>query len=112
MEKMKNLTVVEEEMFKFLRKSFQISRKEIKSELEKLLSKIKHLEYNHIETRSFAYLDIISWLESKLQDKTMSEIIHTKYLRRKARKVRIERPVLLESSERRPACSSICFILL
>ena len=90
MSKMKNLTVVEEEMFKFLRKSFQISRREIKSELEKLLSKIKHLEYNHIETRSFAYLDIISWLESKLQDKTMSDIIHAKYLLRKDRHVKPE----------------------
>jgi hypothetical protein len=82
--------MVEEEMFKFLRKSFQISRREIKSELEKLLNKIKHLEYNHIETRSFAYLDIISWLESKLLDKTMSEIIYAKYLKRKTRKVRAE----------------------
>ena len=94
MAKMKNLTVVEEEMFKFLRKSFQISRREIKPELEKLLSKIKHLEYNHIETRSFAYLDIISWLESKLQDKTMSEIIYAKYLRRKDRKVKAESVML------------------
>jgi hypothetical protein len=90
MAKMKNLTVVEEEMFKFLRKSFQISRREIKSELEKLLNKIKHLEYNHIETRSFAYLDIISWLESKLQDKTMSEIVYAKYLQRKNRHVKAE----------------------
>jgi hypothetical protein len=90
MAKMKNLTVVEEEMFKFLRKSFQISRREIKSELEKLLSKIKHLEYNRIETRSFAYLDIISYLESKLQDKTMSEIIYAKYMLRKTRHVRPE----------------------
>ena len=87
---MKNLTVVEEEMFKFLRKSFQISRRDIKTELEKLLSTIKHLEYNRFETRSFAYLDIISWLESKLQDKTMSEIIYAKYLVRKDRKVRAE----------------------
>ncbi len=100
MAKMKNLTVVEEEMFKFLRKSFQISRREIKPELEKLLNKIKHLEYNHIETRSFAYLDIISWLESKLQDKTMSEIIYAKYLKRKNRKVRSERPLLSKSTEK------------
>jgi hypothetical protein len=85
MAKMKNLTVVEEEMFKFLRKSFQISRREIKPELEKLLSTIKHLEHNRYETRSFAYLDIISWLESKVQEKTMSEIIYAKYLRRKKR---------------------------
>ncbi len=87
MAKMKNLTVVEEEMFKFLRKSFQISRREIKPELEKLLSTIKHLEYNRFETRSFAYLDIISWLESKVQEKTMSEIIHAKYLKRKKRRL-------------------------
>ncbi len=87
MAKMKNLTVVEEEMFKFLRKSFQISRREIKPELEKLLSTIKHLEHNRYETRSFAYLDIISWLESKVQEKTMSEIIYSKYLKRKRRKV-------------------------
>jgi tetratricopeptide (TPR) repeat protein len=85
MAKMKNLTVVEEEMFKFLRKSFQISRREIKPELEKLLSTIKHLEHNRYETRSFAYLDIISWLESKVQEKTMSEIIYAKYMKRKKR---------------------------
>ena len=80
MSKMKNLTVVEEEMFKFLRKSFQISRREIKPELEKLLSTIKHLEHNRFETRSFDYLDIISWLESKVQ-----EIIYANYLLRKRR---------------------------
>jgi hypothetical protein len=90
MAKMKNLTVVEEEMFKFLRKSFQISRREIKPELEKLLSKIKHLEYNRFETRSFAYLDIISWLESKVQEKTMSEIIFSKYLLRRDRHVKVD----------------------
>jgi hypothetical protein len=85
MAKMKNLTVVEEEMFKFLRKSFQIARRDIKPELEKLLSTIKHLEHNRFETRSFAYLDIISWLESKVQDQTMSEVIYKKYLSRKKR---------------------------
>jgi len=89
MAKMKNLTVVEEEMFKFLRKSFQISRREIKPELEKLLQTIKHLEHNRFETRSFAYLDIISWLESKLKDKTMSEIIHAKFLNAKRKPAEI-----------------------
>jgi len=81
--------VVEEEMFKFLRKSFQISRREIKPELEKLLQTIKHLEHNRFETRSFAYLDIISWLESKLKDKTMSEIIHAKFLNAKRKPAEI-----------------------
>jgi hypothetical protein len=85
MAKMKNLTVVEEEMFRFLRHSFNVSPKKIKPELEKLLDKIKHLEKNRFETRSFAYLDVISWVESKVYNRPMSEIIFEKYLNRKKR---------------------------
>ena len=81
-------------MFKFLRKEFSVSQKGNQSRTRKAPSKIKHLEYNHIETRSFAYLDIISWLESKLQEKTMSEIIYAKYQLRKKRKVKTEALVL------------------
>ena len=85
MAKMDNLSVVEEEMLRFLRNSFDVPAKKIKPELEKLLSKIKHLEKNRFETRSFAYLDIISWLESKVFEKPMSTIIHDKYLKSKRR---------------------------
>ncbi len=80
MSKMENLTVVEEEMFKFLRNSFHVSRHKLKPELEKFLAKTKALEKNRFETRSFAYLDVISWVESKVYQKSMSEIIHDKYL--------------------------------
>lgn len=85
MAKMKNLTVVEEEMFRFLRSSFNISPRELKPELEKFLYKIKHLEKNRFETRAFAYLDIISWVESKVYEKPMNEIIYNKYLQSKKR---------------------------
>jgi len=88
MAKMKNLTVVEEEMFKFLRKSFDISPRKLKPALEEFLNKIKHLEKNRFETRSFAYLDIISWLESKVYEKPMSEIIHNKFLNSRKQKPR------------------------
>lgn len=56
MAKKDNLTVVEEEMFKFLRKSFHISRTKLQQELENFLDKIKGLEKNRFETRAFAYL--------------------------------------------------------
>jgi hypothetical protein len=88
MARMKNLTVVEEEIFKFLRHSAKVSAKQLKPELEKFLSKIKHLEKNRFETRSFAYLDIISWAESKVYGKPMSEIIHNKYLKNPHRRHR------------------------
>ncbi|HQX97956.1 MAG TPA: hypothetical protein PLT02_13740, partial [Chitinophagaceae bacterium] len=76
----------EEAMFKFLRKSIPLSPREIKPEFEKLLDTIKHLEKNRFETRAFAYLDIISWVEGKVYNKPMSEIIHEKYLGSKRRK--------------------------
>jgi hypothetical protein len=53
-----------------------------------LLYKIKHLEKNRFETRAFAYLDIISWLESKVYAKSMSKIIYDKYLEDKVRRER------------------------
>lgn len=86
MAKMQNLTVVEEGMFQFLKKSFNLSPRQLKPELEKFLNRIKHLEKSRFETRAFAYLDIISWLESKVTSKPMSAIIHEKYLQSKRRK--------------------------
>lgn len=81
MAKMQNLSLVEEEMFKFLRKSFYLSARKLKPEFEKLLNTIRHLETSKFETRAFAYLDIVSWLESKVNDKQTYEIIREKYLR-------------------------------
>ncbi|HEY8396595.1 MAG TPA: hypothetical protein VIK80_01560 [Flavihumibacter sp.] len=86
MAKMKNLTVVEEEMFRFIRHSFGVSPRKMKPELEKFLHKIKHLEKSRFETRAFAYLDIISWVESKVYEKPMSTIIYEKYMAQRKRR--------------------------
>jgi hypothetical protein len=85
MAKMENLTVVEEEMFKFLRHAFHTPARKLKPEFEKLLQKVKKFEKSRFETRAFAYLDIISWLESKAYDKPMSVVIREKYLASKKR---------------------------
>lgn len=81
MAKMQNLSLAEEEIFKFLRKSFYLSAKKLKPEFENLLNTIRQFETSKFETRAFAYLDIISWLESKVNDKQTYEIIREKYLR-------------------------------
>jgi hypothetical protein len=81
MAKMQNLSLVEEEIFRFLRKSFYMSAARLKPEFENLLNTIRQFETSKFETRAFAYLDIISWLESKVLDKPIYEIIHEKYLR-------------------------------
>ncbi len=85
MAKMQNLTIIEEEMFKFLRRSFHISPKKMKVEFENFLVTIKKYEKSRFETRAFAYLDIISWVESKVYNKSMGFIINEKYLNRKKR---------------------------
>ena len=85
MAKMQNLTIVEEAMFKFLRNSFQLSRQKLKPELFFFLGSIKGLEKNRFQTRSFAYLDIISWVESKVYEKPVGTIIGEKYLQQKKR---------------------------
>ena len=79
MSKMKNLSVVEEEIFKFIRTSFHISVKDIKPELEKLLVKLTAHQGNRFETRAFIYLDVISWLESKLENIPVQEVLKRKF---------------------------------
>lgn len=80
MARMENLTLLEEEILKFLRRSFYISRDKMKGELEKFLERIKHFEKARFQMRVFVYLDIVSWVESKVYNKPLSEILHNKYL--------------------------------
>jgi hypothetical protein len=82
MAKMENLSVVEEEIFKFIRSSFHLSYRKLKPEFEQLLAKLKSYEDNRYETRAFAYLDIISWLESKVREEPVQKIIREKYLQK------------------------------
>jgi tetratricopeptide (TPR) repeat protein len=86
MAKMENLSLVEEEILNFLRKSFKLTKTKIRAEFEQLLEKLKTLERNRFETRAFIYLDVISWLESKLRNVPVQDIIREKYLAKMAGK--------------------------
>jgi hypothetical protein len=83
MAKMHNLSVVEEEMFKFLRKALTLPPGKLKPEFEKLLNKLKQFENKRFETRAFMYLDVISWLESKINNVAVQEITQRKYVAKK-----------------------------
>ena len=80
MSKMENLSVVEEEVFSFLRRSFRLSPRQLKPAFETLLGKLRQVAKNKSEARAFAYLDIISWLESKLENVPVQDIIRAKFL--------------------------------
>lgn len=79
MAKMKNLGAVEVVLFNFLRNAIQSGKE---ASFENLLQKLAPLEKNKLESRAFMYLDIISWLESKIQNKDVQTIIKEKFLQR------------------------------
>ena len=79
MARMENLTIIEEEMFKFLRKTFYVKATVIKNEFGAFLKTIKQYEKDRFETRAFAYLDIVSWVESKVYGKTLGQVLQEKY---------------------------------
>ena len=83
MAKMENLSKVEEEIFEFLRRSFRVGAHALKPEFEKLLDKLKKYEDNPLETRAFAYLDVISWLESKINNVNVQDVIQGEVFVRK-----------------------------
>lgn len=80
MAKMESLTKVEVEMFTFLRRSFHVGAHALKPEFEKLLAKLKKYEGNSLESRAFVYLDVISWLESKISGVNVQDVIREKFL--------------------------------
>ncbi len=80
MAKMQNLSTAEEAMFSFLRNAFNASPKKLQPMFQALLLKLQSLSNDPLETRAFMYLDIISWLESKIQKKPVQTIIRQKFL--------------------------------
>ena len=76
--KMDDLHEVQKEMIKFLRNLGNIYPSDLHHEFEKLHAELKKYEDHPYEKRAFLYLDVISWLESHLQNKPVSQIIREK----------------------------------
>jgi hypothetical protein len=78
--KMNDLHEVQKEMIKFIRGLQDIYPHDLKNAFKELHEKLKAFEDHPYERRAFLYLDIISWLESKIENKPVSQIIQNKYL--------------------------------
>lgn len=76
--KMNDLHEVQKEMISFLRKLPDVSPLEIKGAFRELYETLKKYEDHPFERRSFLYLDIISWLESKIEDVPVAEVMQKK----------------------------------
>ena len=82
-------------MIRFVRNLGDIYPHEIKTAFENLYTELMQYENDPYERRSFLYLDILSWLESKIKNVPIAEIIQQKatLLNRK------ERPSISQISE-------------
>jgi len=77
--KMDDLHEVQKDMIAFLKRLGDIYPHQLKAEFVKLYDKLKTYENDPYERRSFLYLDILSWLESKIENRPISEIIQEKF---------------------------------
>ncbi len=80
--RMNDMHEVQKEMIKFLRKLPDVSPLNIKEEFRKLHTTLKQYENHPYERRAFLYLDILSWLESKIENRAVAEIIKEKTMLR------------------------------
>ena len=76
--KMNDLHEVQKEIIKFMKNLNTIYPTDIKKEFVKMRARFIELEKNTYEKRAFLYLDIISWLESKIENRKISDIIKDK----------------------------------
>jgi len=76
--KLKHDDKVIKEIFSFLRKTPSMLESELKAEFIKLRNKLSKLEDDPYERRPFLFLDIISWLDSKIHGVTMAESIRAR----------------------------------
>lgn len=66
-------------ILRFLRKlAGEFTEEDLIPEFEKLLHRLIPLQTNPYEKRAFIYFDIISWLESKIQQRRVQEVIAEK----------------------------------
>ncbi|MBM3444048.1 MAG: hypothetical protein FJX83_03565 [Bacteroidetes bacterium] len=79
MSKMENLSTVELRIFDFLRNAIGMSRARARSAFQQLHEQLKELEGRPTESRSFMYLDIVSWLESKIRKVPVQTVIADRY---------------------------------
>ncbi len=81
--KMEDLHAVQKEILKFLRKLPNVhGKQELKVAFERLKVRLIRIQAEPYERRPFLYLDIISWLESKIEGRLVQDVIREKFGKR------------------------------
>lgn len=81
--KMENLQEVQKEIIGFIKSLSDVYPHQLKFEFRKIYNKLKKLEHHPFEKRAFLYLDFLSWLECKIENIPVAEVIRRKRQLRK-----------------------------
>jgi len=78
--KMNDLHEVQKAMIRFMKSLSDLYPHDLKQAFKKLHGELQKFADDPYERRSFLYLDILSWLESKIENRPIGEIIRQKAL--------------------------------
>jgi len=80
---MDDLNSVQEEVLSFLRALPHTSEEQLQRKFKKLHTELIKIQSKPFQKRAFLYLDIISWLEAKMNHTSVQEVISAKFAARK-----------------------------
>jgi len=73
--KMKDVQQVQSAILNFLKNSVTMNRKDLTTEFTNLKNKLEKIFDNKYERRPFLYLDLLSWLESKIDNLPVAHVV-------------------------------------
>jgi hypothetical protein len=76
--KMRDLNEVQQLLFNFFKSNLDVSKQQLQHNLHTLKKEVIRLEKNPYEGRTFHNLDIVAWIDSRIERKTIGEVIKEK----------------------------------
>ena len=73
--KMKDMQMVQKEILSFLKNSVYMNRGDLTIEFTNLKGRLEKIYANKYERRPFLYLDLLSWLESKIENVPVAQVV-------------------------------------
>ncbi|MEO0732098.1 MAG: hypothetical protein AAFZ52_04645 [Bacteroidota bacterium] len=77
--KVEHLQETQQHIFRFLRRLPRIREDQLKDEFIKLKAKLDAVAEKPFESRPFTFLDVPSWLQSKIEGVTVQEVIRSRF---------------------------------
>lgn len=76
--KLDEMQDIQKEIISFLRKIINVPIGMVPEYFEEFYAKMLNIKSNKYENRAFLYLDILSWLESKIENRLVEDVIRSK----------------------------------